>query len=239
MAPPSHQVPRFSLADGYAVAELLHTQKIAAGAKQVGVKLGFTNQAMWELLGLDQPFWSPIYDDTVTDAGEVSLQGLVAPRIEPEIVLGSKADLHAGASIEEVASALDWVAAGFELVQCHYRDWVLSPADAIADAGLHGALVIGTRIAVPPNPSEALASATVRLGRDNEVVATGRGSDALGGPVEALWWLLQLPGIDVLPAGSIVTTGTLTAAFPVTSGERWRSEVTGPCDLPPLEIVLA
>jgi 2-keto-4-pentenoate hydratase len=166
---------------------------------------------------------SPIYDDTVTGANEVPLEGLVAPRIEPEIVLGSKADLHSGASIEEVGSALDRAAAGFEIVQCHYPDWIMSPADAIADAGLHGLLAIGERVAISPGQSRALASAVVQLHRGSKAVATGSGSDALGGPAEAVQWLLGLPGVEVLPAGSIVTTGTLTAAFPVTGGELWRS----------------
>jgi 2-oxo-3-hexenedioate decarboxylase len=239
MTPPSQQASPFSLAEGYEVADLLHKQKVAAGAKQVGVKLGFTNQAIWQLVGLDQPFWSAIYDDTVTGAHAVSLEGFVAPRIEPEIVLGTRVALRSGASTEEIAAALDWASAGFEIVHCHYPDWIMSPADAIADAGLHGTLVIGDRIEMLPESSKALASAVVRLRRCGDVVATGHGSDALGGPLEAVRWLLQLPGMDGLHAGSIVTTGTLTSAFPVHSGERWRSEICCPVDLAPLEITLA
>jgi 2-keto-4-pentenoate hydratase len=31
----------------------------------VGWKLGFTNQALWAALGLDQPFWAPVYAETL------------------------------------------------------------------------------------------------------------------------------------------------------------------------------
>lgn len=236
--PPSERVASFSLADGYGVARLLHEQKLAAGATQVGVKLGFTNQALWPALGLDQPFWSPIYDDTVTEERAVPIGDLVTPMIEPEIVVGSKTDLHAGATTDEVCAALDWAAPGFEIVHCHYPDWVMTPADAVADAGLHGRLVIGGRVALSPDTAPMLAGAAARLERNGEVVATGRGSDALGGPVEAVRWLLRLPGAGVLPAGSVVTTGTLTAPCAVIGGERWRSTIAGVVAFAPLEITL-
>ena len=47
------------------------------------------------------------------------------------------------------------------------------------------------------------------------MVARGTGADARGGPVEAIVWLLRLPGVEGLLADSLVTTGTLTAAPPV------------------------
>jgi 2-oxo-3-hexenedioate decarboxylase len=238
VAPPSERMAPFSLADGYGVARLLHEQKLTTGATQVGVKLGFTNQALWPAFGLDQPFWSPIYDDTVTAERTVSIGDLVAPMIEPEIVVGTKADLHAVATADEVCAALDWAAPGFEIVHSHYPDWVMTPADAVADAGLHGCLVVGERVALSPDTAPALAGAAVQLERHGEIVATGSGSDALGGPVEAVRWLVRLPGVDVLPAGSVVTTGTLTAPFAVCSGERWRSTITSAVVFTPLEIML-
>ena len=69
------------------------------------------------------------------------------------------------------------------------------------------------------------------------VVATGRGSDVLGGPLDALHWLLLgLPG--GLRAGEIVTTGTLTQALPVEPGQRWRHRLTAPIALGPVELKL-
>lgn len=227
MAPPSHGLPGFSIDDGYAVAQRLHERRVVSGARPVGVKLGFTDTTIWGALGLDRPFWSTIYDDSVTSEGRISLAQFVAPRIEPEIVLGLGAALAVGASVDEICSAVEWAAPGFEIVDCHYPDWIMAPADAIADGGLHGALVIGDRVAAP-KVSKDLASTQVRLMRGDEVVARGTGAHALGGPVEGVDWLLRLPGIDVLPAGSIVTTGTLTAAFPVVSGETWQSVCSGP-----------
>jgi 2-keto-4-pentenoate hydratase len=226
LPPPSHDLPGFSIEDGYVVARRLHEQRVASGARPVGMKLGFTNQSLWEALGLTSPFWSPIYDDSVTSARQVPLGRFVAPRIEPEIVLGTQAELARDASKDEICAAVGWVAPGFEIVQCHYPGWIMAPADAIADAGLHGALVVGDRLSGPTD-SETLASTQVVLKRNGVTVARGMGADALGGPIDAVAWLLRLPGVDGLPAGSIVTTGTLTAARPVVPGETWQSESSG------------
>jgi 2-oxo-3-hexenedioate decarboxylase len=53
----------------------------------------------------------------------------------------------------------------------------------------------------------------------------------LGGPVSALRYLIDLLARDQvnppLAAGEIVTTGTLTRAFPVAVGETWTTELIG------------
>jgi 2-keto-4-pentenoate hydratase len=220
--PPSRTDPGFSLADGYAVGRWLHADQIRAGARQAGVKLGFTNAMVWKQHGLSTPFWSPIYDTTVTSTRLISLGRLAQPRIEPEIMVGLKSDLPAGTPPGEIADAIGWAAAGFEIVQCHYPRWDMTPADAVADAGLHALLVVGEQIQIHPAGAHTLADVGVELRRDGRLAARGRGAHALGGPIQALTWLLRLPGMTGLRPGDIVTTGTLTTAHPVTSGEHWQ-----------------
>jgi 2-keto-4-pentenoate hydratase len=242
LSPPSRRDPHFRLEDGYAVGALIHQRRVESGWLPVGFKLGFTNQAIWGQLGLSSPFCSHVYAHTVhavSDRNEVSLNKYVAPRIEPEIVVGLGSDVGAGASTDDVATALAWAALGIEIVQCHYPNWEMEPADAIADAGLHAALVIGPRHQLDREAANRLALAEVTLRRSGREVSRGHGSAALGGPVEAVVWLLSLPGIDSLPRGTIVTTGTLTAAFPVVPGEVWRVNETDPDGLGAVEIHLA
>ena len=201
------------------------------------MKLGFTNRAAWTAFGLDSPFWSPIYVETVTDQTSLSLHPFVEPRIEPEIVIGLASELAHGAERDAVAAAIGWAAVGFEIVQCHYANWEMTPADAIADGGLHGLLVVGERHVLDAPRAAALANVEVELVRGEETVATGVGADALGGPVEAVTWLLRLPG-EAVPTGSIITTGTLTKAFPIAGGETWRVRTSGPGSLGDLGLLL-
>jgi hypothetical protein len=62
---------------------------------------------------------------------------------------------------------------------------------------------------------------------DGRVIDRGHSENVLGGPVSALRHLIGLLARDAinppLAAGEIVTTGTLTRAIPVKSGEPWIS----------------
>jgi 2-oxo-3-hexenedioate decarboxylase len=70
-------------------------------------------------------------------------------------------------------------------------------------------------------------------------VDTGFARNVLAGPLSALRHLVSLlendPYNPDLQAGEIVTTGTLTRAFPVKHGDIWRKELFG-LDLPPAVI---
>ncbi len=77
----------------------------------------------------------------------------------------------------------------------------------------------------------ALTAFEVTLSRNDEVVDRGRGANVLDGPLSALRHLVGLldddPANPPLAAGEIVTTGSLTRAFPVAAGERWTTEIRG------------
>ena len=64
---------------------------------------------------------------------------------------------------------------------------------------------------------------------------TGCGADVLDGPLRALGYLLDILATDHSAApvveGEIVTTGTLTDAAPILTGERWTTRLDG-IDLP-------
>jgi len=62
--------------------------------------------------------------------------------------------------------------------------------------------------------------------RNGEVVATGAGAAALGDPFAAVAWLANTlaPMGVTLPAGSVVMTGALHAAVPVSPGDVFRAE---------------
>ena len=111
------------------------------------------------------------------------------------------------------------------------------------NCGLHGALFIGPRrrLVASDRPKLAanLSALRISLYRDGEPVDRGVGANALDGPVEALSHLVKVLEKDrlnpPLRAGEIVTTGTLTRAFPVSRGERWSTVVDG-LELPGLAV---
>ena len=233
----------FGLDQAYRVGALLDRRLCARGYRRAGCKVGFTNKAIWPRFGLEEPIVAPVYEQTLRTAAptaEVSLEGFCAPRIEVEVVFGIE---PSGRAADTARPA--WAALGFEIVDCHYPDWHLSPADSVADFGLHGALVVGPRIDRTAAGFEQrlarLDRLEVRLLQDERLSVRGRASSVLGHPLAALDVVPRLlPHFNDTgrwPYGGVVSTGTMTALAPLAPGERWRVEADGG-DLPGLELVL-
>jgi 2-oxo-3-hexenedioate decarboxylase len=238
VAPISARHPGFGAAEAAAVAGRLSALRAARGERAVGRKIGFTNTTIWERYGVAAPLWNHVFDATVHDPApeRFGIGRLAEPRIEPEIVLHLAAPPHAGMTDGELAACVDWIAHGFELVQAVFPGWVFTGADATAAYGLHGALLVG------PHRAAGLPEAfSVKLMRGGVPVARGDAAHVLGGPLKALRHLVATlaaePGAPPLAAGEIVTTGTLTDAFPVVSGETWSTRFEG-IDLPGLSVTV-
>lgn len=228
--------PGFGVADAYEVGAEIVRRRCAGGERPIGRKLGFTNRTIWSEYGLSTPFWAHIYDRTVTyldaTAGSVAIGHLAQPRLEPEIVLHFWSAPPVTTDEAELLSHIDWIAHGFEIVQSHFPDWKFSAADCSAAFGLHGALVVGTPVPLTGANRAALAAALptfkVTLSRGDAVIDRGVGSNVLDSPALALAHLARLladqPQAPKLAAGEIVTTGTITDAWPVAAGEVWSSD---------------
>jgi 2-oxo-3-hexenedioate decarboxylase len=126
------------------------------------------------------------------------------------------------------------VAHGFELVQSIFPRWEFTLPDTVAAYGLHGMLMIGPRHSLANTGGDWLGSLStfgISLKRDGKVIDQGQASNVLGGPLSALRHLVAVLASDPvnppLAAGEIVTTGTLTRAFPVAPSETWTTEPTG------------
>jgi len=268
--PPSAR-PGFNLDTAYEVETLLKQSREAAGHKAVGRKVGYANKAMWRVLKLETLVWAHMYDETVHYANNNSATLAIAnPRslkIEPEIVFGLKQPVTGPAS--DAASALasvDWLALGFEIIDCPFPDWKFQPSDFVASFGLHAALVVGERIPVRPdtmvNLLEQLSVFKLRISKGGkfpesgdlveqrsannsvtggEFVEEGSGKNSLKSPALCLAELSaaiarRFPSYP-LSAGEIISTGTLTAGHLTVSGDIWTAEVEG-LPLPPLTLRL-
>ena len=254
------------LDEAYAVALAIRAQRILAGETAVGYKIGFTNRTIWPRYNVYAPIWGTVWQSSLALCGEttaeslVSLAGLCEPRIEPEIVFCLRSEPPPDCTLAQLFGCLDWVAHGFEIVHTHFPGWKFTAAQAVADAGLHGRLLVGKRVelpaaqsaslaafdsstpavssASPTSPASLLATALsglqVNLYCNGVLKDQGTGANVLDGPLQALLHFVQeiraTPKAPSLKAGDIVTTGTLTDAWPVQLGEAWHTTVdsTGP-----------
>lgn len=218
-----------TISDAYAVAD-----RVGAGQnrQRVGVKVGFTNKAIWPVYNVDQPIWGEVHAERLLSPDHpVDLSDYVQPRIEPEIVVGFHRTPAPDMSRADIMACIGWIAPGFEVVQSIYPDWRFSVVDAIAAQALHGCLILGDRLPASRALLNGLAEVPLTLQKGLETVETGQGSNALGGPLEVLVHLISLlPDANAIQAGDLVTTGTLTDAWPIQTDDHWSAFYGGVID---------
>ena len=248
-APPS-QKPGFDVNASYAVEAKLKHLREEAGHKAVGRKVGYANKAMWRVLTLETLVWAHMYDDTVhyteSNSATLTLPKARSLKIEPEIVFGLREQLVGGKPDATAAlGAVEWLALGFEIIDCPFSDWQFQPSDFVASFGLHAALVIGERLQVGRDNIatlvETLAKFKVRMSKNGEFVEEGSGRNSLKSPALCLAELStaiakRFPA-EPLSGGEIVSSGTLTAGHSLEKNDLWKAELGG-LPLPPLTLRL-
>jgi 2-oxo-3-hexenedioate decarboxylase len=235
------------LPTAYAVERELVRMRTAEGHRTVGLKVGFANKAMWRALKLDTLVWGHLYDDTVrpaaTNDATVNVGRMFAPKVEPEIVFKIKKPLPVGAADPAaVLDAVESISLGFEIIDCVYPEWKITPIDFVAAYGLHAGLIVGAPLAVTADNVaslvEQLAAFTVMLQKNGETVAQGSGKNSLKSPALCLAELasaLAKQGAPPLAPGEFVSSGTLTEAQLIVPGDTYRAIVEG-IDLPVLTV---
>jgi len=248
--PPSAR-PGFDLNAAYQVEAALKGLREARGHRAVGRKVGYANKAMWRLLKLETLVWAHMYDDTVhysnNNSATLTLPHTRSLKIEPEIVFGLKRaitieNLDAAAALE----LTDWLAMGFEIIDCPFSEWQFQPSDFVASFGLHAALVVGEKITVRPESIAELVNdlpqCKVRMLKNGELVEEGSGKNSLRSPALCLAELggaiIRRSATEPLAAGEIISTGTLTSGHLTGEGDSWTAEVTG-LVVPPLTLRLS
>jgi 2-oxo-3-hexenedioate decarboxylase len=235
---PSSTHPGFNLTAAWQVADRVIQRRQARGEVIVGWKIGFTNRSIWDRYGVHAPIWGPVWRGGLATLesvqASVSLGGLCQPRLEPEVVFGFGAAPHADMGLDELRGCLEWVAHGFEIVHTHFEGWRFTAPDTVADFALHGRLLVGPRVPAAGwvGMAEDLAGLRIELFESGHLRDTGQGRVVLDGPLHALQQWLQgmaehTPHWRVEP-GHVVTTGTLTDAWPLQAGQRWTTALLAP-----------
>ena len=214
---------------GYAVQQLNTEHSIGAGRRVSGHKVGLTNKAVQEQLGMDEPIWGVLYSDKCrSDGDDLGGAGLIEPRVEVEVAVVLGSDLDKGRhTVVDVISATDCVLPAFEIVDSRIAGWDITSADMIADNAGSGLYVLGTR----PVPLAAvdLRRVETRLTINGEEAATGSGAACLGNPLNSVLWLADAMCERGTPlrAGECIMTGSLCPMRPIVPGDELHAEIEG------------
>ncbi len=211
---------------GYAVQQLNTDHWLAAGRRISGHKVGLTNPAVQQQLGMDEPIWGVLYADVCrTDGDDIGGAGLMQPRVEVEVAVVLDTDLDKGThTVADVVSATAYVLPALEIVDSRMA-WDITSADMIADNAGSGLYVLGTR----PVPLTAvdLRRVEMQLTINGSDAATGNGAACLGNPLNSVLWLadaLCKYGTP-LQAGECIMTGSLCGMLPLSPGDQIHAEI--------------
>jgi 2-keto-4-pentenoate hydratase len=217
-----------SVSAAYAVQEFATADRIAAGARIVGRKIGLTSPAVQAQLGVDQPDFGVLFDDMDASAGPVSIGRLLQPKVEAEVAFVLGADLAEGdLGLEQVRAAVAHAVAAIEIVDSRIAGWDIAFADTVADNGSSALYVLGTltRTLAEVEPVDVEMTMT----RNGEVVSSGNGAACLGDPLLSLAWLARTARDfgEPLRAGQVILSGALGPMVAVEPGDTFEAHISG------------
>ena len=201
-------------------------ERLRAGERQIGWKVGFGAPAAKERLGIDRPLVGFLMDTgLVEDGAAVAIGDWRAPAFEAEIAVHLGADVPPGAAWEDVRASIAGVSAAIELA-----DVDPPPEDVraiLAGNIFHRRVVLG-----PVDRSRTTGDGvTGRVLRDGEEVASAGDPAALTGEIVEVVRLtaevLEAVGAR-LRAREVVITGSVVPPLAVAPGQELAAE------LPPL-----
>lgn len=200
----------------YAVQDWGVALREADGETVVGGKLGFTSAAMRAAMGVDSPNYGWLTDAMFVEGGEVDLDTLVHPKVEPEIAFLLGRDLTGpGVTADDVRYATAAVAPCLEVVDSRYVGFRFAAADNIADDSSAGRVVLGAPVAMASLPGADLRLVGCVVTVDGTLAHTAAGAAAHDDPAEAVAWMANACD-RTLPAGSVVISGGLTSPVDLT-----------------------
>jgi len=221
IAPLSQTHGLSELADAYAIAELNTQDRIGAGARVVGKKVGLTSLAVQRQLGVDQPDFGILFDDMeYLNGQELPAARLLQPKIEAEVAFVMGADLHgARPSWAEFLRSVAYALPALEIVDSAIADWKITLVDTVADNASCGLYVLGDQPVALGNLS--LAQIGMQMTQNGTVVSVGAGAACLGHPLRAAYWLactMAERGQPLL-AGELILSGALGPMVALAAGD--------------------
>lgn len=214
------QVDELSVDDAYAVQAALLELQLARGDTLAGAKLGLTSAAKQEQMGVDAPVYGWVPSSSVLGSdGLVSLEELIHPRCEPEIVFRLGEDL-AGPNVTaaDVLDATAEVVGGIEIIDSRYEAFSFTLPDVIADNTSAARVAIGAE-GIAPREADLVTLGCV-FDVDGDITGNATGAALLGDPAECVAMLANHIGKhgQKLEAGWIVMAGAATDARPFGQG---------------------
>lgn len=222
----SQRHEHMTMEDAYAIQKALVAQKVAAGKRIIGWKIGLTSRAMQMALNIDIPDSGVLLDDMAFQTGDtITKNRFIQPRVEAEIAFVMKAPL-AGEIVtrEDVIAATDYVTPSLEILDtrilrtCPETGKNRIITDTIADNAANAGIVLGRekhRI-----DAHDLRWVGAIVSANGVVEETGLGAGVLNDPVTGIVWLARRISQynQRIEAGQVVLSGSFIRPIEAPTG---------------------
>lgn len=213
----------------YQIQDINTDHDLAQGRRLVGRKIGLTSPAVQRQLGVDQPDYGMLFADMAhMHNDEISLATLIQPKIEAEVALVLRKDIHAAdTTLPELMDSIDYLLPALEIVDSRVKDWKIDIFNTVADNASSAFYVLGAKPARLRDVDLALCG--MMMSRNGVELSTGCGAACLGHPLRAALWLARRMAAHGRPlqAGDTILTGALGPMAALASPGRVEASING------------
>lgn len=178
-----------------------------------GYKISLTSEETQRMFDSNEPFYGQETEaQFIKGPAELSLNDLLEPLIEIELVFRAKEDLEIDDSLEDLLEKLT-IAPGIEVPDARFQNWFpkLNKYLVVSDCAVAGRIVYGDEKTLKDNFTVSdLTDISGVLRKDGKIIDQGVSSEVLGNPLHSIEWLvkkLHSKGRKVLK-GQQISSGT-------------------------------
>ena len=227
IAPITETDEYISAADAYAIQLAQIQQKIKAGAKVKGLKIGLTSKAMQEMLNVYTPDYGFILDTMLYDESDaLSPELFIQPKVEFEIAFVFDKELTGpNITVQDVINATAYVVPSVEVIDSRIADWNIKFEDTVADNGSSAGAILGKKRTLLTD-IEDITNIPMIVKKNGEFLDESTSAAVLGNPLNAVVWLVNevsAYGITIEP-GMFVLSGALSKAVTFKAGDEFEAD---------------
>lgn len=217
----TNDYPDMDYEDAYNIQWEIRRRKLERGNTVVGLKMGLTSYAKMNQMGVDVPIYAFLADYfSLTDGCTVKTSELIHPKVEAEIAVVTGKELKGpGCTVAHVLDAISSVVPAVEIIDSRYENFNFDLKSVIADNASSSRFVTGGNVRRVEQVDMKTLGAVIE--KNGEVVELGAGAAVLGHPASSIAMLANMLAErgEVIPAGTFIMTGGMTAAVAVAPGD--------------------